>query len=573
MKHLTAGLLVLLSASVIALVVMVLWAMGSAQDDRGRFSSLEYAPANVEILVAINTEPTSRQWIAFEDILRTLCLEEDVRSFLDEALAELGLEWERDIVPLARDEGYIAFSDTENLGFDNAWVAAFQLTNSARAEEILLQAAAQQEIELLTTEVAGQKAYYAEEAPADWPFEDGDDPFGEDGFQPPADLNETAVAFVSGLMILGPHPEALEQVIGVVDGTAPSALSNERLIEMRNRQGEGFILWGYVDVQAIWDLVVDALPSEEDAEYPEGWDPESLLEEARESTGAVSFSLSARSDGFVFDFTTLYPEDYEPPYGQFKRSRLELAGLVPEDTMFFFSGADLYNGVFLPVMELLGDVEFGEEGETLEDFIEAFDEEAGIHLEADLLALMTGDYALAANARDFDKDPPYFEILAMSRVRDHLRVKRTMERIGRYLQEQELIIDGDGPRGGMRRWEWSENPDVIVSWTIAHGSLVIGYPEETVLRLVEGAGRPLAGTDDWRRTIGLLDGNRDAVVYLSLARILEEVREMEGVEEDFEKNTGGYATLEDLEPVRTLAIGFTDVDRGARARLVVLIDR
>ena len=115
MRTLQFGLAAVASVAVISTAVLALWLVGSATGDRERFSSLEIAPQDAVFYMAINTDPTSSQWLAVDDVLGTLNAKDPIRKAIDEELAKFDLEFERDIMPLAGDEGYLAVTDVEAL--------------------------------------------------------------------------------------------------------------------------------------------------------------------------------------------------------------------------------------------------------------------------------------------------------------------------------------------------------------------------------------------------------------------------------------------------------------------------
>jgi len=69
----------------------------------------------------------------------------------------------------------------------------------------------------------------------------------------------------------------------------------------------------------------------------------------------------------------------------------------------------------------------------------------------------------------------------------------------------------------------------------------------------------------------ILPGQRTSVGYISLARLIEEARQLEGTEADFEQSTEGKLTFGDLAPIRALGFATTTMDDGYGARVVVLI--
>jgi hypothetical protein len=128
---------VFLSAGVIILVAGALWMAGSASGERAKFSSLEIAPREADVFVALNTDPTSPHWLAVIDSLDTIKVKDPVRRAIDKALAEVNLDWEEDILPIAGDEGFFSDPDVSEAGGDKGYVAAFRVRNAGKAQEVL----------------------------------------------------------------------------------------------------------------------------------------------------------------------------------------------------------------------------------------------------------------------------------------------------------------------------------------------------------------------------------------------------------------------------------------------------
>jgi len=242
-----------ISLPVIAAVVAALWVLGSSSGQRDKFSSLEIAPHDVDLYMAINTDPASSQWLAVNGVLDTVNATNPILDAIDKALEEFDLEWERDFVPLAGDEGFFAVTDLDALENGGGWVMAFQLRDTGRAEEIFLDIAAQSEEDngevLREEEYEGETVYYFESA------------FVE------AAPSGGALAFVEDVSIIGFSRDDVEGVIDVVQGRADSAGNNERLQEMRRRQGDDFLLWAYTDLGRLWDFVEETVKNEPDAPF------------------------------------------------------------------------------------------------------------------------------------------------------------------------------------------------------------------------------------------------------------------------------------------------------------------
>jgi hypothetical protein len=237
--------------------------------------------------------------------------------------------------------------------------------------------------------------------------------------------------------------------------------------------------------------------------------------------------------------------------------------------MFFFAGNDLYRQGYLPGQDEVFDTP-GPQGETVKDIVEGIESELGIDLENDLLDLMTGEIAVAGNASNLGADEPEFEVLALAEVNDAAKVENTMRKLGDFLEREDLATVKDSERDGVHRWSAAQAPD-SAAWTVTGEEVILGYPEAAVEGLLDGQEESLADTADWKRTMEIQPGQRTSVAYISLARLIQEVRQIEGTEANFEQSTEGRVTLDDLAPIRALGFATTTMADGYSARVVVLI--
>jgi hypothetical protein len=786
--------LIPLSAGVIGLTVGALWLVGSSSGQRERFSSLEIAPADPVFYMAINTEPSSSQWIAVSDVLGTLNAKEPLRDAIDEELLKFGLEFERDILPLAGDEGYLAITDVDALSNNTGgFVIAFRLSDVDKAEQIALDVAEQEGTEFSEEEYEGVTIRESDN------LSEGD---------------PGAIAFVENVMVVGVTREDVKGVIDVVHGRAPNAVTDERLRELRERQEEDFLFWGYADMAPIWDTAESSIPTDFggsgssdpietpppgppvetdfsvlsfDAEYsvnngalevterivvdfgqtpkhgifrdiatritydllddvvvsveprsvtrdgnsepfeqppiegpfhrlvvgdpgvtitgqhtyvikyvvrgaiinvdsgdgdayydivwnvtgdnwgvpietatatltipngsfmytpcavgpdpfpafqsgcsttqegittvryvsdgpieagsgmafmasvsgvsgapdaelvpsegfpfetdetptdefPFAFDYPEIFDELRGTYDRVAFSVSSTGDGFALDATVLHAPGFEPKYAAVPTKAFDsrFAGSLPPETMFFFAGNDPYNEGYLSRQDEFLDTP-GPGGQTIRDVLDEIERELGFDLEADLLALMTGEVAIAGNVSNISTGGlPEFEVLALAEVNDAARMENTMRKLGDYLEQQDIATVEDSNREGVHRWLLTQTPD-SVAWTVNDGDVILGYPESAVTSVQDRGRESLADTGDWKRTMDSLPADRTSLGYISLARVIEEVRQIDGAEADFEQSTEGKLTLDDLAPIRTVAFATTAADDGYSARVIVLI--
>jgi hypothetical protein len=553
---------VIISLAVVLAVVVALWVLGSASGQRDRFSTLEIVPQDVVFYMAINTEPSSSQWIAFNDVMETLNAKSPLSDALNEALAEVDLVWERDILPLAGDEGYFALTDIDSLDEGRGWVIGFQLRDPKRAEEIFLDLAARAEEEdgdvLLEEEYEGEKIYY---------FESGSGRLDPDLGGTSA--SDVGLAFVGDVFVLGFSRDDVKQVIDVIQGRSPSAEGNERLQELRRRQKDDFIFWGYVDLAEAWDAIEDSLLADATADFDTG----EFLEEARANSDRLTFTISARRDGFVLDTFVFQPPDSESDDGTAFAAVFDsrYAEMVPADTLLFVAGYDPFNEIYVPFRDAIADSSTGFDDQTIQEVLDQLEDEIGFDFEDDLISLMTGEIALAFNASAFDSDEPEFDVLALFDVNDAETIVDTMVRLGDYLELQELLVTEESDRADVYRWAEFEGSEQAVVWTVKNDSLALGFPESPVGDFLDGVSKSLADSSDWKRTMDLLPGDKTFIAYLSLSRLLEEVREIDDAEEQFNEATEGEVTFDDLLRIRSLGLATTSLDNGTGLHMVVLV--
>jgi len=555
----------MISLSVISAVVGALWFLGSSSGQRDRFSTLQIVPEDVVFYMAINTEPSSAQWIAVNDVLDTLNVKAPLLEALDEALAEVDLEWERDILPLAGDEAYFALTDIEGLEQGRGWVMAFHIRDPQRAEEIFLDLATKAEEEewrtLLEEEYEGETIYHLESD-----VDDFDSDFGA------TTVGEGSVAFVGDVFVIGYSRDDVKQVIDVIHGRAPSAEGNERLQELRARQEDEFLFWGYFDLAETWDAFEELIETE--GSVPD-FDVEQSLEEARANADRLSFSVSARRNGLVLDSFVYRDPEAEPAETSGFATAFDsrYAKMVQADTLVFMAGYDPFNAVYLPFRDAIAETKLEpEHGQTVEETIDEFEQEIGFDFEDDLISLMTGEFAFALNASDLDSDEPEIDLLALFDVTDPGTIEETMNRFGDYFEQQELLITEQSEREGVYRWAEHRGSEKAAAWAVTKESLIVGYPASSVEDFLAGVSQSLADSPDWKRTMDLLPDGKTFVGYVSLSRLLEEIRETGDTGQQFVEATEGEVTFDDLMRIRSLGIATTLVDNGSGFHMVILIE-
>jgi len=155
-------------------------------------------------------------------------------------------------------------------------------------------------------------------------------------------------------------------------------------------------------------------------------------------------------------------------------------------------------------------------------------------------------------------------------VADADRAQQSLGTLGEYLEGQDVVeIDKEEP---IQQWTiQGSDAAEVVGVTVSGDSLIAGYPDSVAKDAVARFDESLSETSDWKRTVGLLPSDTTSVGFVSVSRILEEVRKMDNAERSFEEATNGELTLEDLTRVRSVGYATTAFEGGYGARVVVLI--
>ena len=146
-----------------------------------------------------------------------------------------------------------------------------------------------------------------------------------------------------------------------------------------------------------------------------------------------------------------------------------------------------------------------------------------------------------------------------------------MLKLGDYFEGQELLAMRSSGREGVYAWEPYDGGGDAVAWTVSAGRLAIGFPESGVEKFLEGARPSLADSADWQGTMDLLPDDKTSVVYVSISRLLEEVRRTEGAEDGLRDATDGDLTFDDLMRIRSVGMATTSLEGGQAFSIAVLV--
>ena len=272
-----------------------------------------------------------------------------------------------------------------------------------------------------------------------------------------------------------------------------------------------------------------------------------------EGLRGLGAALRFTSDGACFDYVLAYDLKRLTPTQrqiiQRPANPNKALQAVPSEAILYTSGQDLYAAwhQFREMME-------AEDS----DFRRSLDElryELGFDLEDDLLAWMTGEYALAFlyDRTGFlsDEDLP-FGLLLLIEVKDRGLVERKMETIAEALVEE--VFWGyktfEKRRIGGVEMQIIETNDGTIGYGFVGDFLVIGTSERMLAAAVDAGDAPLSADPVFRQAIAPLPSKNNGYFYLDVEQGMYVLyRTMSDWEkEDFDENARPY-----LEPIKAIA--------------------
>jgi hypothetical protein len=521
----------------------VLWAMsaGASTGETARF-----VPADAALYVAVNTDAASRQWAQTAQLLKRIGIDATLRNARDESAAATGVDWESDVAPFLGGEAALALLDLS--GGTPAVLAVLATSDGRRAYERLT----------LTLDRQAR--------------ERGDTPRSEqyDGvtirIYPDDTVGEYAVAVKDRYLLLASDAALVRRALDTEAGKHESLGGTIKFRTGRAAVAGDALLFVYVNPAAVSraaETFAGSRGTTEDALRAAGFDK-----------AVIVAALSAEQDGFRFELQTL---GIDADKNGFRMPRAadesRLARRVPADTLFFLYGANFYDGVWRGVMQALEQLKDDPDGAAplaeFRDAIRELNRELGLDIERDLLAHLTGEYALAVGALDDDlgiAENPW--VLALATAKDPQAVARALAKIADYERREgrrvETVkvggVDVTVSRPAPRSFDDDE-----YAYTVAGSDLIFGYGPDTVVRGAVDAKNPLADDPDYKAALAALPDGRQLTMYVNLRRVIQIVRESS--DED-------AADWEALGRMRSLAIAFAQgEDRAGMVALLRIAER
>jgi hypothetical protein len=526
------GLLVGAALLVALGVAGALWAQGggSAGD------TAKLVPADAALYLTVNTDAASRQWVQMAQLLDRLKLAGPLKEARSSGLAFADLDWADDVAPFLGGEATVAVTGVS--GDTPQAVVILSTSNGDRAWKTATRALdrlsedSRQGPDLRSYRGAEIRTYRLEGMPVG-----------------------LSVAHKDRYLIFATGPQGAQTVLDLAAGEGRPLSGSERFRTARAAVTADPLLFVYVNPSALGE----AAEGFASMLLPMGsfGSPRQALRQAGMENAAFAFAASAERTGLRFEWQTVGIDAGKMPLAMSTApDESRFAHRAPADTLLFLSGASpwsIYQGILTMIDRLAEDPETAAMAREFREEVEKQKRELGFDFEKELLAHLTGEYAVALGASGMNTDGIW--LAAMSAVADPAAVSRALQALAAYEQRAgrgvsttavgSVSVTESRPRAG--------SGDEVYAYAITGDELLAGLGEGTLRRVLARSG-VLADSPDYREAMTLLPRGRAVTAFVNLGRLLEMVRSESGGLGD------GMLDWEALGKLRFLAVA---VNQGA----------
>lgn len=442
-------------------------------------ATASYAPQGSWGYVAVNTDPTSRAWLDARDLAQTLGIDDRIANLPQESLEDSGEDpaiWDDLIRPaIGREVGLAVWPRDGAAGdeIDPHVAAIVMIADRDKAEAA---------IDTLLEDETPESATYR-----DIPYHVDDD--GQ------------AIGIVDEAMILA---DSADGFMGIVDAHLDGALDGQdTFTSAAERAADDPLVFAWVDSAAVMDAIDSVEQFANIAVLAQPMQPFGDMTDL----GIVTVTMQASGDDLrIVTLTEKRPESFPTgPAGE------RFAADMAASTLFYMAGSDLYETIWLPAMEQM-DAAAAESGPgdiPSEDDLEgAF----GADIQADLLAHMTGPWAVAMSGDDDGGDLfGYSGALAFyTEVDDTNAVLNTIDALAGTLEESGTEVDRNDD--GISVSEPGRDASVTVRDGVLHVSVSLGG---------SGGSGSLAEDPGFRQAMDSMPADAVMTGYFAVNRILD----------------------------------------------------
>ena len=526
---------VLAAAAIVVAVGMagVMWATagGSSVGDTARF-----VPADAVIYATVNTDPASRQWVQTAQLLERLSLDERLRGARDDGLAFADLDWDAEIAPFLGGEATVAVTSLDG---DRPQVLVVLATDDGErawnhAVRLLDERTQAEGVRPGTRDYRGATIRTYDEQSAGgslWITRRGDH------------------------LIVGSDPAQAAVVLDLAAGKGEALAGLDRFRAARAAVPGEALVYVYVNPSLAEGAFQDLAATMVMPATPAG----AALRSAGMENAAFALAVTAERTGFRFAWHTVGIDAGRNPVSlRVAPADSRYAALAPADSLLFLYGTDLYGGVIRGIKEAVARAEDDPDADEfvagLREWADELKRELGFDYDRDLLAHLTGEFALAAGARDFEMDDAW--ALAVSGVDDAPRVSRSLALLDDYSRRQgrrvtttrvgAATVTESTPRG---------RADDAVAYSLSSNDLIVGTGRATVQQALAPTAT-LAGVKEYQEALSVLPDSRVLTVFVNLARVVDLARgPMAGSDDSLDWDA--------LAQLRFLAFGLTQTPDSA----------
>lgn len=436
-------------------------------------------PADALIYGVINTDLSSSQWVAAFKLAERLGQKQPQQKLHDEASSSGDLNWERDVVPfLGGDAGIYLRSANQSNGVPSFAIIA-RCKDSAKAMDTLLRK-------------AGGSFSKASHAGVSYQF-NGD--------------SSQYVARLDNYVVVSTDEDSLFSVLDVKSGKQKSMAGVSAFKTLNGRLGSSYLGFFYIDGQRIAD---DTLQGNSD------------LQNALSTAGAdfalkpFGLIVTAKGNSLQAEAVTTGKSNAISPLLQPNTSRF--AKLVSSNTAVFVSTTGLTQTYNDTVKSNRADIdaEIKKSGQYtgLDDALKQLGQSLGLNNLQELIALFTGETAVAVQFPGSNLDAP--QALVLAALKD--------EKQARDLFAKVANAAADSPpstrKVGSVEITVFTASDTDLAYAVTDGYVAIGS-SESVSALLQKKGPVLADLPGYKDTAAQLSGGLGTFAYIDLASLLQ----------------------------------------------------
>jgi hypothetical protein len=496
-------------------------------------------PADTPMLLSFSPDP--RQAIHFrtaEDAQAALAVFGAVPAVRD-AAEEIGnqlaqdfdIEWQRDVMSWIGPEVSLAILDTEaGAGDVPPMVLTAATRNQARSDAFLAklrQGTEGEGVEFAEEEYKGVQILYTV-------------PEYEGAFAP-------AFATVKGLVVIGSDLGAVHQAIDTSGTRGAAKLADEEMYKRVMDQLPANRL-GYFYLSA------EALASDlQDVEAQLGFG----------SPQAMGISFSLGGDGVRLDYVvSVDPESLSTAQMEAATAPANsrrTADLLPGETVAYLTAQDLRTTWETAMAS-------GADTEGLQEILDQIRSETGVELVDDVIARLTGEFALALlpdPAGLLGNEAVPLGLVVVAQVEQPEELKASLDSLIGTLEGEGVTLGQEQIDG--TTFALLQDPDggITLGYGLKDDLLIIGSSLEMLRTAMQGRDQSLSDNDTFRTAVSQLSDRAASYLFVDVDKAVRLIYEVMGTAEkaDFDENVRPY-----LEPLRAISMGAEPTDKEGISR-------